>query len=312
VSTATTHGARAGAAVEFLVDGGHAAGFGHLGRCLGIWEELSLPAAFAVTEPDAQRFVTRAGAPTGPAPQAPVAIIDRMAPTPATVVSRLHAAGRRVVLVDDVGTGRSTADVVIDPPSGDPWPAPARRALGGFEHVLLRREIREARDAPRAKHVLLAIGGSDPAGLTPALTAALVEAGVDVMYALGPGYRGDPPRTGRPVPPELEWPRALAAASLYVGGFGHSLFESAYLGSPAVSVVFAQRHLGDATRFMRHGTAVVVDMTDGRTPEPVVATVCSLLDRPDRLDAMAAAGRALVDGHGAERVAHAIEGLLEG
>jgi spore coat polysaccharide biosynthesis predicted glycosyltransferase SpsG len=37
--------------ILFLLDGGPTVGFGHVGRCLALWEELRDHAAFAVEDP---------------------------------------------------------------------------------------------------------------------------------------------------------------------------------------------------------------------------------------------------------------------
>jgi hypothetical protein len=51
---------------------------------------------------------------------------------------------------------------------------------------------------------------------------------------------------------------------------------------------------------------VTIEMTDGARGADFAALVAELLADPDRLDAMGARGRELVDGRGAERVAVAL------
>jgi UDP-2,4-diacetamido-2,4,6-trideoxy-beta-L-altropyranose hydrolase len=287
------------ALVEIVADGGHAVGFGHLGRCLAIAEVLGDRAAFSVSDPDALAFVRERGARTDGTPDAPVALIDRREPTSEATVRALREAGRRVALLDDRGGGRRLADVVIDPPTAAGWPPAAGRRLDGFEHALVRHEVVAARrDASGT--VLLGIGGSDPAGLTVPLAAALADFDLDVVC--GPGYRGERPAHGRPA----QWIEALARAALVVCGFGHSLLEAACLGVPAVAVVFLPEHVEHARAFARAGTAVTIEMTGGARPHELAALVAELMADPGRREAMGARGRALVDGRGAERVAVAL------
>jgi hypothetical protein len=138
-------GAEASPLAVVVVDGGARAGFGHVGRCLALWEELGGRAVFAVEDGDVVRVLRAIGAPVRAADgSTPVAVIDRAAPTGAAEVARRQAAGQRVCLIDDPGSGRSVADLVVDPPTGVSWPPTGGRRLAGFPHVLLRREVREA------------------------------------------------------------------------------------------------------------------------------------------------------------------------
>jgi spore coat polysaccharide biosynthesis predicted glycosyltransferase SpsG len=288
------------AEVEIVADGGHAVGFGHLGRCLAIAEILGDRAAFTLTDSEATAFVRARGARTGGAPDAPVVLLDRREPTSEATVRSLRCAGRRVALLDDRGAGRMLADLVIDPPTANGWPPSGGRRLDGFEHALVRAEVVAAQRDGAGGGVLLGIGGSDPAGLTVPLAAAL--AGFDLEVVCGPGYRGERPAHGRPG----EWIGALARAAVVVCGFGHSLLEAACLGVPAIAVVFLPEHVGHARAFTQAGTAIAIEMTDGPRPRALATLVGELLADRERLAAMGARGRALVDGRGAERVAVAL------
>jgi spore coat polysaccharide biosynthesis predicted glycosyltransferase SpsG len=294
--------------VEIVADGGPRLGFGHIGRCLALWEELAGKAAFNVQDETVAGFLQARGVPLGPSVAAPVALLDRAQPTGEQEVRSLQAAGRRVVLLDDLGSGRMAADAVIDPPTAAVWPQAAGQRLASFEHVLLRREVREAVGAAEpAEGVLLSMGGSDPSGLTPALAEALVEAGIETTVALGPGYRGAPP-PGIPVGPGAFVP-ALARATLLVSGYGHSLLEAAYLGVPAISVVVREEHVPHARAFCRNDTAYMLDMTEAPRPAELAALVVDLLGDPGRRAEMAKRGRELVDGAGATRIAVALQAL---
>lgn len=299
-----------GPLLEIVADGGPSLGYGHVGRCLAVWEALDGDAAFAVQDPAVAAFVQRRGAHAGAAPSAPVVLLDRAQPTGAEHVLALQAAGRRVVLLDDLGAGRAVADLVVDPPTAARWPATDRPRLAGFEHVLLRDEVRAAERAATPRGVLLALGGSDPTALTPALAAALADGGIeDLVVNLGPGYGG-------PVPPGVTLLRdpaafiaTLAASELLVAAYGHSLLEAAHLGIPAVIVVTRADHREHAAAFAGHGTAQLVDMSEGPRPDALVALVRDTVARSEHLGSMAARGRALVDGRGAQRIAQAIRDI---
>lgn len=299
--------------VLVLTEGGPRTGLGHVGRCLAIWEELGGRATFALeggggTELLAARSLVPAPCDT----PAPVVLIDRRASTPPALVARLHAEGRRVCLLDDPGPGRAHADLVIDPPTGRCWPPAGGPRLAGFEHVLLRAEIRAAAHSPRpGVEVLLAMGGADPEGLTPSLARALGAAGVSALTVLGPAYRGPAPG-GEVLGSPEEWPAALAGARLLVGRFGHTLLEAAHMGTPALAVATGADAWADARAFAAHGTSAAVRVRGPGDARAVAEQALALLADGPRLAAMAARGRELVDGHGAGRVAAALRELADG
>jgi hypothetical protein len=338
-----------------VVDGGPTTGFGHVGRCLAIWEELQGRATFAAEDPDLARLLRGLGAAVlvhgtgtphasnapdatstldaallahdGMAPLAhdgiaplahdgiaplahdgiaPLALIDRRRPTGAAEVARLQARGTRICLLDDAGEGRKNADLLIDPPTARRWPPAGGRRLAGFEHVLLRRDVRAAAHSPlEGVEVLLGLGGSDPEGLTPVLAAALRAAGVPVLSVLGPTHRGARP-PGEVLADPRDWPRALAAARLLIGRFGHTLLEAAYLGTPTLALASGARAAGEASAFALHGTIEALRVDDAGGAHTVVERALALLEDAARLRAMAARGRRLVDGLGATRVVAAL------
>jgi UDP-2,4-diacetamido-2,4,6-trideoxy-beta-L-altropyranose hydrolase len=257
------------------------------------------------------RILRILGAPVGAADSlAPVVLIDRATPTGAAEVARRQAQGQMVCLLDDPGAGRLSADLVVDPPTGAIWPPAGGRRLTGFEHVLLRRDIRAARTVkPARTDVLLSMGGSDPEGLTPALARALRAAGAPVRSVLGGAYRGlRPPGE---VLDQHDWPHALAHAGLLVSRFGHTLLEAAHLGTPALAVVGGERVAAQARAFAAHGTAEAIAIDGPGDAGCVAARVLGLCKDPALLAAMAVRGHELVDGLGATRVATAIRELAQ-
>jgi spore coat polysaccharide biosynthesis predicted glycosyltransferase SpsG len=296
-----------------LVDGGPRAGLGHLGRCMAIFEELEGRAAFAAEDAETERALKCWGAPalvrTDTAPAAPVVLIDRRTPTATATVAQLRARGQRVCLLDDPGPGRSVADLVVDPPTGVSWPPAGGRRLTGFEHVLLRRDVRAAVHSPLpGVDVLLSLGGSDPEGLTSALAAALLRSGVSVLSVLGPAYRGPRP-PGEVLGDGREWPRALAGAHLLVGRFGHTLLEAAHLGTPALALAVGEPAATEAAAFAAHGSAEAIRVDGPHDAERVAARAVGLRSEARHLQEMAGRGRELVDGLGASRVATALREL---
>ena len=296
--------------LAIVADGGPRSGFGHVGRCLAIWEQLEGRAAFAVRNRLIARRLAALGVPlVAPDTLTRLVLLDRRRPTGATVVTRMQARGARVCLLDDLGAGRTCADLLVDPPTGSSWPSTHVPRLMGFEHVLLRREVRIAAQRPNPEiRVLISMGASDPEGLTPALARALRAAGLSVHSALGPLYRGARPDGAVLADPEA-WPRALAGADLLVSRFGHTLLEAAHLGPPALAVARGWPAARDAAAFAAHGTAEAVPLAGPADAARVAERACALLGDPARLATMAKRGRTLVDGLGAKRVATALREL---
>lgn len=285
------------------IDAGPRVGYGHAGRCLALWEQLRDRCQIAVADSAAAAFVGRWGARVaGPEARGDVTIIDR---APAAEVGEVQAerdAGSAVCLIDDAGPARGLAQAVVDPPTGPSWPPADGARLGGFEHALVREEIRASRAEPLpGVGVLVSLGGSDPTGLTAPLCSALDRAGIATTAVLGPGYDGPRP-PGEVLGDPALWPRALAGADLLVTGFGHTLLEAAHVGVAALAVPRHERDAREAAAFAAHGTM------EWATADDVVAAVGDL-HGSDRLRAMRRAGPALVDGRGAERVARVLEEL---
>ena len=296
------------ALLQIAADGGHDTGFGHLGRCLALAEALDDRAAFDVGA-DAARFVESRGGRVECWPDAPVVLLDRRQPTEADEVRALKASGRRVVLLDDMGSGRLVADLVIDPPTAAAWPATPVPRLAGFDHVLLRRDVLRRRRAARPAGVLLAMGGSDPAGATAPLAEALGDAGIEVTANLGPAYKAQRPTSGRVLEAPDQFIDALAHTALLVVAYGHTLLEAAHLGVPAIAVVLQAEQREHAEAFASNDTAVILDMSSEFDPQTLVALTTELLGSDAWRAKLARTGPGLVDGRGAKRVADAIRAL---
>jgi hypothetical protein len=286
------------------IDAGPRIGYGHAGRCLALWEQLQDRCLVAVTDSTAATFVRRWGVRLAPpGASGDVTVLDRAPAAGVDEVLALGAADSAVCLIDDAGLARPLADAVVDPPTGADWPVVDGSTLGGFEHALVRREIREAAADPLpGVGVLVSLGGSDPLQLTAGLCTALDAAGAPTTAVLGPGYAGARPG-GCVLPDPSLWPRALAGAELLVTRYGHTLLEAAHLGVPTIAVAQSAQDTRDAAAFAAHGTAAWAEVEDA------VATVVELLGAPKRLAEMARRGPELVDGLGAERVARALVSL---
>lgn len=317
-------------------DAGPGVGLGHLQRCLALAAAVRKEgAACTFVLPPHQAAAARvrdAGFPFI-APRTSLAeaaaecgadtvVVDDYRRVPAEVAA-VRAGGARVAVVDDRG-GEVCADVVVNPaPGADPasyCAPPGTRLLLGPAYALLREEywaLPPRAHPAEARTLLLTMGGADSQGLVPRLVTSLVHIrpGLDVVAVLGPFAERQalppPPAAGRcrVVASPASLRDFLVAADLVVSAAGQTLHEAAATGAPTVAVQTAANQAEHLAGFARRGA--VVPVTDPRAdPATLVArTVAEVVrlasDRAARAS-LSDAGRRLVDGRGALRVAEAL------
>lgn len=243
-----------------------------------------------------------------------------------------RGAARVVAVLDDLADRRHDCDLLVD--SG-----PLRRAsdyarcgtgsarlLLGPRYALMRPEVVRSRRARRPRRsgrrgrLLVTLGGADPAGLSGRILGTLPpgeKTGLDTLLVVGPANRRrralvrQAAAAGvRCVVAPRDLARWMAAASLAVTAGGVTASELACVGVPMVIVVAAENQRESARGLVRARAAVALDGTTAAGIRGVGAAVCRLAKDPLRRRRMAAAGRRLVDGRGAARVARALTQLL--
>lgn len=312
-------------AVHLVTAGGPADGGGHLSRAVAMAEALAgtgARASFEIlrgapTESQADRL-SELGVGMGSVSDDADAVVLVDLPDPNEVGARWPA--DRLAVFDDREWFRGAAALVIQP-SLATWggPADAGRVLAGYDYAPIRSSLRRLADEPPADaapaEVVVCFGGSDPADVSARVAPAIAAGGAwSTVAIVGSGYRGrldELGRAGRTTypkvlrdPPDLE-PR-LAAATLVVSGAGTMKFELALLGRPMILLAVVDDQLPVGPSFA--GTGAAEYLGDGRSIDPatVVATVTRLIADQAARASMAARGRAVVDGRGAERVAAAV------
>ena len=315
--------------VRLVVSGAADEGRGHVARALALAEGLRSRSLTATITCLRGRLTEREAA---RAAALDVAIVtDRAAGNPAVLVVDLPDAnetvqrpsGSRLVVFDDRDRFRGEADLVIQP-SQRAWSGTGRagRVLAGYDMIPLAGRIPELAAtsarietssalAGRRPRILVCFGGSDPSRVSERLVGALAGGGWDTTIVLGASYAGS--TDGWPIEPVRDPPdlaERLAGCDVAVLGAGTMKFEAACLGRPAVLLAAADDQLPVGVAYGETGAALWLG--DGRTIEPdtVAAAIQSLLDDAGRRRTMAAAGRALVDGRGALRIAAAVRQLM--
>jgi hypothetical protein len=223
-------------------------------------------------------------------------------------------AGVPIVSVHDLGIGLGDADLVVDGSVAPPdLPPPA---LLGPRHAILSLPRGTKRHGAQTWDVVISLGGGPRRGIARRLALALVRKNPGVRVAVAGGFvagegSGRDPFTWLPPAGLLEALRATTAA-IVAGGV--TLYEALSLGVPSVGVAVVPAQVPTIEAFTGRGAVLAGGLLMGRDVRPdvgeIVDVVAGLLDDPVRRRTLSRAGRRIVDGRGAERVAVAIRRLV--
>lgn len=233
--------------------------------------------------------------------------------------------GRHLVSsIQDGVFGQRTADLAIDPNLGAERRLADRESghyLLGIDAVAIRRQVLRQRGvvAASGRRILVVLGGTDAQGATAQLLQALgaLRAPVDVTVVAPASVATEvaaaasaSPHAVSVVPFLDDLPAVARDHDLVITAAGTSVWDFACLGVPMAVVWVAENQRVGYEAVVDRGLGVGL----GRAPGPGLAERMSalgeLLDDPARLGAMAATGRALVDGLGTWRIVSAWEQLL--
>lgn len=241
-----------------------------------------------------------------------IVIVNRLR-SPAEYVRLVRERGSHVVTIDDDGEAAKWADLRINPLY------PVANALTSFEYLMLSQRFRNLRPKRRTvrktvRRMLVLQGGADTYGFLPAIVDALhaVRGAFDVTVVAGPAFRHDEelqrsvaagPRHVVVARDPANLPELMLEADLAITAGGLTMFELAALGTPAL-VVCGERFEVPTAKRMEEGGAVIclgfgADLSSGE----MASAVEQLISDPTRRRQMAAAGRRMVDGKGAARIA---------
>lgn len=325
-------------------DADAAMGVGHVMRCLALgqaWRRAGGEVTFAIHDPppavagriEHEGFVVRPIAPGSAAlvdawraVGARWVVLDGYHFGPDAQVA-LKAARARVVVVDDNGESAPfVADVVLNPnvfaeAALYDGQAPQSALLLGPTYALIRDEfLRAARaggERTRAS-VLLTFGGSDPAGLAEVAIAALREGRGEIDATLVVGSAN--PRAAaigaaargleglRVLYDTTEMAALMASADVAVTAAGGTCLELAFMRVPAIVVVVAENQRRVAEKLAALGVVRSLGAAPTVTSRKLADALADLLRDGGARTRMADSGRALVDGHGPDRV---VRKLLE-
>ncbi len=325
---------RAGGLALIRCDGGGGFGYGHVKRMVALARALrdreGIGACFALdgTE-DALVPIRRAGFEAELMGAAPLkALVEARNPDILLLdcrdgPSRDEVAELRagvVAVIDDGSQRRLAADLAYYPPVPQvddlDWTGSHCIARIGWEWSLLGSLQPPQRLKPPSPRptVLVAMGGSDPAGLT--LRAARALARLDPIFrarfVIGPGMAEREKIASAVVKLKSNFETIegaddlateYASADFALAAFGVTAYELASFGIPALYLCLTNDHAQSASAFEYAGMGISLGLAEQATDERIAKSVWTLLGDSARRREMRAAGLMTIDGEGAARIA---------
>lgn len=237
-------------------------------------------------------------------------------------VMALRADVPLVVALDDSSERRLAAHLAVYPPVPQTralsWPQGDVDLCIGWKWALMGgapwRQPRKLDSGRVTLRVLVAMGGSDPQGLTLRAVKAVAAAGrrVTPVVVIGPAVTfpegvADACQAAAPDAEILFAPDAVmpvaAHCDLAVVAFGVTAFECAHVGTPALYLGLTPDHAMSAQGFEDAGFGMNLGLAAALNDQRIVEALQALAADPEKRRAMAAAGRLGIDGLGAARLA---------
>jgi len=346
VASALRSGPSAGqAAVWIRTAAGPKRGFGHLRRCL-VLARLLRPFASCVflagprdlwTEDQAAAagFESAEFRPenvealwsTLP-PPALVLIDTRVEEGLAALVAIARARGVAVASVHDLGLSPVSSDLFIDgslrPAVPVELPAEARVFTGPsylvLDPVYGLLHARRGRACGPIRRVVVHLGGGDTSALFPKVIEGLRRSALTLDVVGVPGFAAwgraelerahvQPLRFRWATSDERVW-KLLARADLVITGGGISSFEAICAGAVICPVAQDELQQLSIAELARAGACVPLGLQSELSTREVGQTIQALSGEPERRAQLIEAGRRIIDGRGAERVAELLTSLL--
>jgi UDP-2,4-diacetamido-2,4,6-trideoxy-beta-L-altropyranose hydrolase len=190
--------------------------------------------------------------------------------------------------------------------------------LLGTRFTLLRREFRTAEPRkvpapPKARHILVTLGGADPDNITSVVLAAIASLKDDSLRVKVVAGAANPhlnqirdDMASLPCPAELltdvrDMPGLMAWADLAVTAAGSTCWELCRMGVPMLALQTAPNQGSVCSGLARIEAAICLDTN--RSLENIASRLTMLIYNSDKRQAMITAGMQSIDGRGALRVA---------
>jgi UDP-2,4-diacetamido-2,4,6-trideoxy-beta-L-altropyranose hydrolase len=337
--------------ILFRCDGAEDIGLGHIVRCLALAEELQVgydcritfavhrgkpgidmikdkgyPVITVINNLDffnQEEFLKNAVQESG----CNVVIMDFRENISLDFLHSLHMQGIILVDIDDPQEKRLAADLAFYPPVPQvkrmDWSGFQGQLMVGWEWVILRKEFTAMANQQRIPndklHLLVTMGGSDPAGFTLMVIEALdlLEDDFDTTIVLGAAFSREEKlqslllktkRKFRILRNVQNMAAIMAQVDLAIASFGMTAYELACMGVPALYICLTDDHADSCQAFV--DTGVAVNLGRDHSIEKMANQVSLLLWDGKYRDDMKANGRILIDGYGTQRIGAEINKIL--
>lgn len=331
----------------FRCDASPEIGLGHIVRCLALADELrrehGIPVGFALRGGSlGPTMVTRHGYPAFDGSRENIAsryedwLRDSMRQVNARMLvtdvrdslsrgtlEKLGEEGYLIAVLDDLSDRRFAADLAFYPPVPQvlraDWKMFRGRRYVGWEWSILRSQFRKAaaRSPQQKPSILIAMGGTDPAGLTLHAVRVLgsLTGDFDGVIVLGRGFQHMPAleellakttRRFEVLADVSDMGAVMAKATMAVCSFGMTAYELAAMGVPAIYLCLSPDHAASATAFVDAGMGWSVGIFSEVTDAGLAETIDRLLRDSGLREKMSLRSRALIDGEGATRIAEVL------
>jgi len=326
-------------------DGGAAFGYGHVKRMMALARALrdreGLGVLFALngTE-DAAQPIRRAGFEVAmlhgesdletlvDANSPDILLLDGREGPSRAQLEKLKRGVAVTAVIDDGHDRRKAADLAYYPPvpgaNALDWSGANTLARIGWEWSLLGLNVNAVPTrAPSSRPtVLVAMGGSDPHGLTLRTGKALsgLEPSLRIRFVIGTGMK-DGAQVARglvalrsnyeTIEGADDLTTEYASADLALCAFGVTAYELATLGIPAIYLGLTDDHAASASAFANAGMGQSLGVADRVSDAEIARAVQGLMNKPQARRAMRNAGLSLMDGRGAARIAADLSAALQ-
>jgi len=322
-------------------DGGGKFGYGHVKRMVALARSLrdreGIGATFALNgSEDAAIPIRRAGFEVAmlrgagdlesliDANQPDILLLDGRDGPSRTELEKLKRGIKVTAVIDDGHDRRLACDYAYYPPVPGAlaldWSGSNTLPRLGWEWALLGlnpstvQKNQEARAPASRPTVLVAMGGSDPQGLTLRMAKALavLDSVFRIRFVIGTGMKDAPGVARALVALKKNYETVegaddlaieYASADVALCAFGVTAYELAACGIPALYLGLNEDHVASASAFVEAGMGLSLGLADKASDEEIARSVQWLLNKPAARREMRNAGLALLDGQGAARIA---------
>ena len=331
----------AGSLALIRCDGGGKFGYGHVKRMVALARSLrdreGIGATFALNgSEDAAIPIRRAGFEVAmlrgagdlesliDANRPDILLLDGREGPSRTELEKLKRGAKVTAVIDDGHDRRLACDYAYYPPVPGAlaldWSGSNTLPRLGWEWALLGlnpstvQKNQEARAPASRPTVLVAMGGSDPHGLTLRMAKALavLDSVFRIRFVIGTGMKDAPGVARALVALKKNYETVegaddlaieYASADVALCAFGVTAYELAACGIPALYLGLSEDHVASASAFAEAGMGLSLGLADKASDAEIARSVQWLLNKPAARREMRGCGLALLDGQGAARIA---------